>query len=117
MTTIKEKIPSEHYEQALFVQWFRRTYPGVLIHSIPNGGHRSQSTAIALKVEGTVKGIPDLFIPAWKLWVEMKRTKGGVVSTDQKKIIEYLKSIGYQVIVGKGFLHAKEQIEQFDIKK
>jgi hypothetical protein len=47
----------------------------------------------------------------------MKRTKGGVVSPDQKKIIEYLKSIGYQVIVGKGFLHAKEQIEQFDIKK
>ncbi len=117
MTTIKEKIPSEHYEQALFVQWFRRTYPGVLIHSIPNGGHRSKSAATALKVEGTVAGIPDLFIPAWKLWVEMKRTKGGVVSPDQKKIIEYLKSIGYQVIVGKGFLHAKEQIEQFDIKK
>jgi hypothetical protein len=64
-----------------------------------------------------VAGIPDLFIPAWKLWVEMKRTKGGVVSPDQKKIIEYLKRIGYQVIVGKGFLHAKEQIEQFDIKK
>jgi hypothetical protein len=116
MTTVKEKIPSEHHEQALFVQWFRRTYHGVLIHSIPNGGHRSKSAAVALKVEGTVAGIPDLFIPAWKLWVEMKRTKGGVVSPDQKKIIEYLKSIGYQVIVGKGFLHAKEQIEQFIVK-
>jgi VRR-NUC domain len=116
MTTIKEKIPSEHHEQALLVQWFRRTYPSVLIHSIPNGGHRSQSTAIALKVEGTVKGIPDLFIPAWKVWVEMKRIKGGVLSPDQKNIIIYLESVGYQVIVGKGFLHAKEQIEQLIIK-
>ena len=111
MTTVKEKIPSEHHEQALLVQWVRRTYPGVLIHSIPNGGHRSKLTAAALKVEGTVAGIPDLFIPAWKLWIEMKRTKGGVVSPDQKNIIAYLESVGYQVIVGKGFLHAKEQIE------
>lgn len=111
-----EKIPTEHHEQALFVQWFRRTYPGVLIHSIPNGGHRSQATAIALKVEGTVKGIPDLFIPEWCVWVEMKRIKGGVLSPEQKIIIKYLLSIGYQVIIGKGFLHAKEQIEQLNIK-
>lgn len=117
MATIKEKIPSEHHEQALFVQWFRRTYPTVLIHSIPNGGHRSQATAIALKVEGTVKGIPDLFIPEWRLWVEMKRIKGGVLSPEQKNIIEYLKNVDYQVIVCKGFLDAQKQIEQFNVKK
>ncbi len=105
-----EKIPTESYEQALFVQWFRRTYDGVLIHSIPNGGKRSRSTAIALKVEGTVRGIPDLFIPEWKVWVEMKRTKGGSLSPEQKNIIIYLKSVGYQVLVCKGFLDAKEQI-------
>jgi len=46
----------------------------------------------------------------------MKCTKGGVVSPDQKNIIAYLESVGYQVIVGKGFLHAKEQIEQFIVK-
>lgn len=109
MTT--EKIPTEHHEQALFVQWFRRKYIGVLIHSIPNGGHRSFSTATALKVEGTVKGIPDLFIPEWHIWVEMKRIKGGSLSPEQKNIIEYLEECGYQVIVGKGFLHAKEQME------
>jgi hypothetical protein len=103
-------IPSEHYEQALVVQWFRRTYPGVLIHSIPNGGARSMATAVALKVEGTVKGIPDLFIPAWRLWVEMKRVKGGVLSPDQKEIIAYLERVGYCVIVGKGAEDAKTQI-------
>lgn len=103
-------VPSESYEQALFVQWFRRTHPRVLLHSIPNGGYRSQATAAALKVEGTVRGIPDLFIPEWKVWIEMKRIKGGVLSPDQKIIIEYLEKVGYQVIVGKGFLHTKEQI-------
>ena len=117
MTIIKEKIPTEHHEQALLIQWFRRFYPKVLIHSIPNGGHRSMSTAIALKVEGTVKGIPDLFVPAWHLWIEMKRIKGGVLSPDQKEIISYLESVGYTVIVGKGCEDAKEKILQFNIEK
>jgi hypothetical protein len=108
-----DKIPSEHYEQALVVQWFRRQHPGVLIHSIPNGGARSMATAAALKVEGTVKGIPDLFIPAWRLWVEMKRKKGGVLSPDQKEIIEYLKRVHYSVIVGKGAEDAKQQISAY----
>ena len=103
-------IPSEHYEQALVVQWFRRTYPGVLIHSIPNGGARSITTAVALKVEGTVKGIPDLFVPAWRLWIEMKRVKGGVLSPEQKEIIAYLERVKYCVIVGKGAEDAKQQI-------
>jgi hypothetical protein len=108
-----DKIPTEHYEQGLVVQWFRRQYPGVLIHSIPNGGARSMATAAALKVEGTVKGIPDLFIPAWRLWVEMKRQKGGVLSPDQKEVIEYLKSVQYCVIVGKGAEDAKQQISAY----
>ena len=108
-----EKIPSEHYEQALVVQWFRRTYPGVLIHSIPNGGARSMATAVALKVEGTVAGIPDLFVPAWRLWIEMKRVKGGSLSPDQKSIIAYLESVKYCCIVGKGAEDAKAKISAF----
>ena len=103
-------IPSEDREQALFVQWFRRSYPGVLIHSIPNGGHRHIAVAANLKATGAVRGIPDLYIPAWKIWVEMKRSKGGTLSPDQKEIIAYLQSIGDQVIVGRGFEDAKAQI-------
>ena len=41
----------------------------------------------------------------------MKRIKGGVLSPEQKIIIKYLEECGFDVIVGKGFLHAKEQIE------
>lgn len=68
------------------------------------------ATAVALKVEGTVKGIPDLFVPAWRLWVEMKRVKGGVLSPEQKEIIAYLERVNYCVIVGKGAEDAKQQI-------
>jgi len=102
---------SEHYEQALFVQWFRRTYPGILLFAIPNGSYRSKAAGAALKVEGVVKGIPDLFVPAWRLWIEMKKSKGGVVSPEQKDIISQLKAMGYGVIIGKGFEDARKQIE------
>ena len=109
-----DKPRSEHAEQVDFVRWFRLSYPEVLIFAIPNGGYRSPSTANRLKAEGVVKGIPDLYIPAWNLWVEMKRTKGGSVSADQKSMMAYLeKYCRHQTIVAKGSDHAKEQIADF----
>ena len=38
-----DPVLTEHAEQALFVQWFRRTFPAVRIFAIPNGGGRSRS--------------------------------------------------------------------------
>jgi hypothetical protein len=75
---------SEHLEQAHVVMWFRQTYPDTLIFAIPNGGMRSKSQALKLKVEGVVPGFPDLFIPAWSVCVEMKKAKGGVLSKEQQ---------------------------------
>jgi hypothetical protein len=103
-------VISEHLEQARLVMWFRRSYPDTLIFAIPNGGLRSKSQAMKLKVEGVVPGIPDLFVPEWKLWIEMKKVKGGVVSKEQQLMIKYLQSVGYDVIVGLGAEDAKAQI-------
>ena len=103
-------VISEHLEQAHLVMWFRRAYPDTLIFAIPNGGLRSKSQAMKLKVEGVVPGIPDLFVPEWKLWIEMKKVKGGVVSKEQQLMIKYLQSVGYSVIVGFGAEDAKAQI-------
>ena len=64
----------------------------------------------SLKAEGVTAGVPDLFVPAWLLWIEMKREKGGTVSPAQRDWISYLESIGHQVIVGRGFEDAKEQV-------
>jgi len=64
-----------------------------------------------LKAEGVQAGVPDLFVPAWGMWIEMKREAGGVVSPVQKDWIAYLEGIGHRVIVGRGFEDAKRQIE------
>lgn len=108
-----DKVPSEDYEQMMFVQWFRRAHPGVLIHSVPNGGHRHIAVAAKIKATGSVAGIPDLFIPAWNLWIEMKRQQGGTLSAQQREIIKYLEGVGHAVIVGKGCEDAKTKLMEF----
>ena len=105
--------PSEHSEQVGFINWFRSQYPEILIFAIPNGEKRSISVAKRLKMEGVVRGIPDLFIPAWNLWIEMKRVSGGRLSTDQKQMISYLENIGHTVIIGKGATDASQHIRKF----
>ena len=115
-TTASESVPSEDHEQMMLVQWFRRTYAGVRIFAIPNGGHRHPAVAAKLKATGTSPGVPDLFIPAWRLWVEMKRVKGGSLSAEQKDWIAYLEnleSVNYWCIVGKGAEDAKAKISAF----
>jgi len=102
------KVPTEHQEQVLFVQWFRRTYPEVRIFAIPNGEARSQSAGARLKAEGVSAGVPDLFIPAWNTWIEMKRSDGGRISPKQKDWWDYLCSIDHQVFVCEGAEVAKE---------
>lgn len=111
MTT--EKLPTEHQEQREFVSWFRKTYPGVRIFAIPNGGRRSKTEALRLKLEGVSPGVPDLFVPAWSLWVEMKRQKGGRVDPDQKDWHSYLVGIGDNVIICKGCQDAIDQVSDF----
>lgn len=109
---MNERIPTEHEEQREFVKWFRQSYVDVLIFAIPNGGARSLATAARLRVEGVTPGVPDLFIPAWRLWIEMKRTKGGTVSADQKAMHKYLETIGYAVIIAKGAEDAKAKLKK-----
>ena len=113
MDSQKDTIPTEHFEQREFVKWFRQTFRDVRIFAIANGGARSKATAGRLKAEGVASGVPDLFIPAWRLWVEMKRTKGGSLSAEQKDWIKYLESVEFCCIVGKGADDAKRQISAF----
>ena len=70
------------------------------------------SVAKKMKAEGVRSGVPDLYIPAWKIWVEMKRTTGGRLSSEQKDWIEYLSGIGDEVIVANGATDASRQLLQ-----
>lgn len=104
---------SEHQEQCLLIEWMELQHPSVRIFCIPNGSYRGIQARVKAKKEGLRSGVPDLMIPAWKLFVEMKKEKGGRLSDTQKDWKEYLESIGYTVIVAKGFKDAKIQIAQF----
>jgi len=88
---------SEHELQCLCVTWFRRTFK-YKIFAIPNGGKRDMRTAAKLKAEGVVPGVPDLFIPAWNLWVEMKTLRGRVTPR-QRDMIKHLLECGHKVEV------------------
>lgn len=115
------RVPTEHEEQRNLVRWFRQTFGlvtrgGVRIFAIPNGSQRSRTTGAKLKAEGVSAGVPDLFVPAWCLWIEMKRAEGGSVSAEQRDWHAYLRSVGHTVLVCRGFSHAREEIEAF-VKK
>ena len=112
MFDIIQKKATEHDEQVSFVRWFRLQFPGVLIFAIPNGGHRHPAVAAKLKAEGATPGVPDLFIPQWRAWVEMKRSDGGRASKEQKAMKEYLESCGYLVKICHGAENAMEVIKE-----
>ena len=105
------RVPTEHEEQRELVRWFRMTFRGVRMLAIPNGGVRSRTAGAKLKAEGVSAGVPDLLVPEWELWIEMKRAKGGTVSAEQKDWHAYLESIGHTVLVCRGFAEAKNKIE------
>ena len=107
-------IPSEHFEQVALVTWWRVQFPRVRILAIPNGGDRSLLVAKKLKAEGVQPGVPDLFVPAWNLWIEMKRQKLGVVSPEQNDWRDYLLAVGHSYIIGKGFEDVRTQVLEFN---
>jgi hypothetical protein len=104
---------SEHVEQREFVSWFRQTHKPVRIFAIPNGEARSRTTGARLKVEGVSAGVPDLFVPAWLVWIEMKRADGGVVSAVQADWHAYLASVGHTVIIGHGLTDAQKKLQEW----
>ncbi len=100
------KLKTEHEEQREFVQWFRRIF-SPRIFAIPNGGKRSASQGARLKAEGVSAGVPDLFIPEWHTFIEMKRLDGSP-APPQLDWLAYLKTCGYEVFVCRGCEEAQK---------
>ena len=101
-TATTSQCKSEHAEQVEVVNWLHKNHPGVRIFAIPNGGLRNKFEASRIKLEGVSPGVPDLMIPSLKLFIEMKRVKGGVVSPEQAEWMEYLRGCGYTAEVARG---------------
>ena len=110
-------LPTEHLEQATLVSWFEDAYPSLRIFAIPNGAtlagtiQQRSKQVNKLKAEGMRTGVPDLFIPAKNaiyagLFIEMKRSKGGTLSNEQKDWLNFLNEQGYKASVCAGYSDA-----------
>ena len=96
----------ENTLQAECIRWFRRQYPKIRLHSIPNGaligGKNKFAVLNMLKATGLLKGCPDLFLPKPRggfhgLYIEMKVGKNKP-SPEQKAFIDDLIKDNYGVI-------------------
>jgi hypothetical protein len=104
-------VPSEHDEQKalmVIVAHYVGRWPELqLLYAIPNGGKRHIGTAKKLCAEGVKSGVPDLCLPVARggyhgLYVELKRSKGGTVSSQQASWIAALQGQGYRACVCRG---------------
>ena len=91
----------EHHAQAALVRWLAAR--GVTAMAIPNAARRSARQAAYLKAEGMIAGAPDLILSRLAggrpVAVEMKRAKGGRVTTAQAEMHRALRADGWVVRV------------------
>lgn len=105
-------IRTEHQEQGRLFKWAKdheHEWGGALktMFAIPNGGLRVGLGGINLKREGVRSGVPDIFVACPRggyagLFLELKRAKGGNVSTRQSEWHKWLTDEGYKVLVCHG---------------
>lgn len=109
------KVPKalETQEQIAFVTLCRLKYPKLLFFAIPNGGYRTMITGRILQREGLIPGVPDLFFPALRTFIEMKRADKSKsrVSQAQKHVIKLLEQAEYTCFVAYGAQHALNYID------
>lgn len=116
----KPSVPTEHHEQVAVMRWAALCadlHPDLRwLYAIPNGARTSIGTARKLKAEGLKSGVPDLCLPVPRgvdhitryngLYLELKRTRGGVVSATQREWHQALIERGYSVHVCRGATEA-----------
>jgi VRR-NUC domain len=111
-------VNSEAYQQQLVVLFIRSTYPNALYCASAGGMRTSYLQAVKMKRTGYVKGFPDLFIyePRGEfhgLAIEMKKEKGGSVSSEQKWWRDELRNRNYDSYICKGSEEAIEIIKKY----
>ena len=117
MATNPYTNPPEDAEQQVLAKWLD-------MHRInwfhpPNGGHRNVVVAAKLKAQGVKPGVPDVMIvdppPNYPnnvgTAIELKRRKGGTVSSEQTAWLGILQERGWAVAGCKGATEAIEFLE------
>ena len=111
----KSDIPLEKDEQKRLCKWLKENKIGHFATGLGVKLGLDVKYVASLKAQGHYSGIPDLVVLLGNgkiCFIELKRQKGGKVSEEQKKWIEYLNKNGYPAKVCKGCDEAIEFIEQ-----
>ena len=125
-------VASERAEQAALISWWaiackKYGLPEFALYAVPNGAHLAGDTRqrgiqmSILKGCGLRPGMPDLNLDVphrnvssiHGLRIEMKRSKGASIRSEQEAVIEYLNNVGYVAYVAYGFEDAKGIIERY----
>ena len=113
---MRKKINSEYTEQVEIFKWSKtleEQYPCLkYLNSSLNGIRLPIGLAMKAKRSGLIKGYPDIFLPYKTklhngLFIELKKTKGGLLSKEQREFINYLNSQSYLAFVCRGADEAK----------
>lgn len=119
---INAPVPKEEQEQRWLLDWVKlnaAAHPELaLFYHIPNEGKRSERQGYELKRQGMRPGFPDNCLPVPRgpygaLYIELKRTKGGRVSDDQRWWLEALNQAGNAAVVCYGWEHAVTYIMRY----
>ena len=116
----------EHYEQCAVIEWWRLQHPAWrgLLFASANGlylGGTPRQRAVRWSLfekSGGRAGVADLFLALSSrgfhgLWIEMKATKGGRLSQDQKDFLGDMASQGYMAVCCKGADSAIDTIKDY----
>ena len=126
---LKAPIPTEGDECANLLQWAAVTkHQGRrlsdLLIMIPNGAvlagdykHRAIQMA-RMKRLGFKAGVFDYLLPVASagshgLWLEMKRTHGGIVSDEQNEFERLMRSLGWATRIALGWEAAAREIKAY----
>ena len=113
---IKNTTPHESWEQQSLVDELERLEPGILMEINPAAGMKlDKRMAAKVKALGYQAGTLDIFLPEHRVYIELKRQKGGALSPEQKTRIPRLEAAGYRVIVARGAVDAIDQLRKLGL--
>ena len=112
----KNTIPHESWEQQSLVAELERLEPGILMEINPAAGMKlDKRMAATVKTLGYQAGTLDIFLPEYRVYIELKRQKGGSLSPEQKARIPRLEAAGYRVIVARGAVDAIDKLRKLGL--
>lgn len=111
----REIVPTEYQEQLVLVEWLE--FYNFKFTAIPNSTYTpSMKQKVMNRRMGLRPGLPDLLIVVGGhlLFIELKRTKGSVTSSEQKAWIEALNKVdNVQAFIAYGAEEAIAIVEKY----